>query len=102
GKKSKKARMTRNSKPCRLPQINMKEASTCDFITNPSQSLCMVPFPDDYYTVPDSGSETGKRINFQTAGMPENALGKHIDAVPYNASNGFSQGATILVKIPGI
>jgi hypothetical protein len=102
GRKSRKARMTRNAKPCRLPQINMKEAGTCDFITNPTQSICMVPFPDDYYTVADPGSETGRRINFQTAGMPENALGKHIDAVPYNASNGFSQGSTILVKIPGI
>jgi hypothetical protein len=27
---------------------------------------------------------------------------QHIEAGPYNASNGFSQGSTILVKIPGI
>jgi hypothetical protein len=102
GKKSKKVRMTRNSKPCRLPSIDMRNASRCDFITNPTQSICMVPFPDDYYTRADSSSSTGRRIAFQTDAMPENAYGKHIDAAPYNASDGFSQGATILLKIPGI
>src|SRR5262249_26731023 len=39
---------------------------------------------------------------FQTAGMPANVLGSHIAADPYNASDGFSQGATILLKVPGI
>ncbi len=102
GKKSKKVNMTRNAKPCRLPEIDMKNASKCDFVTNPTQSICMVPFPDDYYTTADSSSETGRRINFQTEGMPENAFGQRIEGAPYNASNGFSQGATILLKIPGI
>jgi hypothetical protein len=34
--------------------------------------------------------------------MPTNALGKPIDPTPYAASDGFSQGATILLKVPGI
>jgi hypothetical protein len=102
GNAKSKAQLTRNTKPCRLPEIDMKNASKCDFVTNPTSSLCMLPFPDDYYTSVDPSSETGREINFQDEGMPANAFGQHIEAAPYNASNGFSQGSTILVKIPGI
>jgi hypothetical protein len=85
-----------------LPPIDTSEAANCDFIAEPDNTLCMLPFPDDYYTVPDASSPTGRRINFKTAGMPANVFGQHISADPYNASDGFSQGATILVKVPGI
>jgi hypothetical protein len=94
--------LNRTSHDCRLPQIDMSQAETCDFIANPGNALCMLPFPDNYYTTTSSSSETGRQINFQTAGMPANAFEEHIEAAPYNASNGFSQGAVILVKIPGI
>jgi hypothetical protein len=85
-----------------LPPIDTSEAANCDFIAEPDNTLCMLPFPDDYYTVPDASSPTGRRIDFKTAGMPANVFGQHISADPYNASDGFSQGATILVKVPGI
>jgi hypothetical protein len=85
-----------------LPPIDMSEAENCDFIADPGDALCMLPFPDDYYTVPDPTSATGRRVNFKTPGMPANVLGEHIEAEPYNASDGFSPGSTILVKIPGI
>lgn len=83
-----------------LPPIETNE--NCEFITNPGSSVCMLPFPDDYYTVSDPSSATGRRINFKTEGTPTNALGSHIEAAPYNASDGFSPGSAILVKIPGI
>jgi hypothetical protein len=85
-----------------LPPIDLSEAENCDFIADPGDAACMLPFPDNYYTVPDSTSATGLRVNFTTAGMPANAYGSHIEAEPYNASDGFSPGSTILVKIPGI
>ncbi len=85
-----------------LPPIDTSEAANCDFIAEPDNTLCMLPFPDDYYTVPDASSQTGRRVDFKTAGMPANAFGQHISADPYNASDGYSQGATILVKVPGI
>jgi hypothetical protein len=62
----------------------------------------MLPFPDNYYTVADPTSPTGRRVDFKTPGMPANVLGSHIEAAPYNASDGFSPGSVILVKIPGI
>jgi hypothetical protein len=83
-----------------LPSIETGEG--CEFITNPGSPECMLPFPDDYYTVADPTSETGRRIAFQTGSTPTNAENKHIEAAPYNASDGFSPGSVILVKVPGI
>ncbi len=102
GKAKTQVEMNRTLGGCRLPSIEMDAAEQCDFISSPVGAPCMVPFPDNYYTVKDNNSETGRRINFQTDGMPQNVYGRHIEAGPYNASNGFSQGATILVRIPGI
>ncbi len=88
--------------PEKLPIIDTSEAANCDFIASPGNPLCLLPFPDDYYTVSDPSSPTGRRVSLNTAGMPANAFGKHIDATPYNASDGFSPGASILLKVPGI
>ncbi len=85
-----------------LPPIDMSEAENCDFIADPGNELCMLPFPDNYYTTPDSTSATGRRVDFKTEGMPANVLGQHIEAGPYNHADGFSPGSVILVKVPGI
>jgi hypothetical protein len=85
-----------------LPPIDMSEAENCDFIADPGNELCMLPFPDDYYTVPDPSSATGRRVDFKTEGTPENALLQHIEAAPYNSADGFSPGSVILLKVPGI
>ena len=90
------------AQPESLPPIDMSQAADCDFIAEPGNPLCMLPFPDDYYTRSDPSRATGRRIAFTTAGMPANVLGTHIDAAPYTASDGFSQGAVILLKVPGI
>lgn len=102
GKAKSQVEMNRTLGKCRLPSIDMANAEKCDFISSPVSAPCMVPFPDDYYTVENPASETGRQINFQTEAMPSNAYSQQIEAGPYNASNGFSQGATILVKVPGI
>ncbi|HEX8754091.1 MAG TPA: hypothetical protein VF731_11815 [Solirubrobacterales bacterium] len=101
GKAGGKVEMRRTGK-CQPQSIEMKNAEKCDFIAEPGNALCMLPFPDDYYTVEDPSTETGRRIDFQTEGMPVNTYGTHIEAGPYNASDGFSPGETILVKVPGI
>ena len=85
-----------------LPPIDTSNAQNCDFIAEPGNPLCLLPFPDDYYTRPDESSATGRRVDLNTEGMPANVLGVHIDAAPYNASDGFSPGSTILLKVPGI
>ena len=85
-----------------LPPVDTSKAGTCDFIAQPHSTLCMLPFPNDYFTRRDPSSPTGRRIDFENAGMPTNVLGQPIQAAPYNASDGFSQGATILLQVPGI
>jgi hypothetical protein len=83
-----------------LPPI--ETTGNCEFIASPGNSVCMLPFPDDFYTSADPGSPTGRRIAFQTEGTPTNVLGEHVQASPYNAADGFSPGSVILLKVPGL
>ena len=83
-----------------LPPVNTEGG--CEFIADPGTGVCMLPFPDDYYTVEDPTSQTGRRVHFSEEAMPANAEGHHIEAAPYNAADGFSPGSVILVKVPGI
>jgi len=64
----------------------MSIAANCDFIAEPGNLLCMLPFPDDYYTSSDPSSPTGRRIDFNTAGMPANVLGSHSRTATRTAS----------------
>ena len=104
GKKSGKAtrQMKRTSSDCALAEVDLTNAANCDFIAQPKQGMCMLPFPDDYFTKDDSSTPTGKRIQFTTKGMPVNNEGTPIDPTTYSDSDGFSQGSGIALKIPGI
>jgi len=101
-KANRKQTVVRDQADCRLETVDMSRAADCDFIAQPKEGMCMLPFPDDYYTVDDAKSPTGKRIHFTDGGMPQNIEHKPIDAGQYSYSDGFSQGAGIVVKIPGL
>ena len=60
---------------------------------------CMLPFPNDLFTV---GKGAARRLNLPVAGMPKDAAGKPINPLPYSASDGFSPGSVIVVKVPGL
>ena len=62
----------------------------------------LLPWPSDAYTRPDKSSPTGRRLALKPAQMPRNAKGVSIAPGPYNASDGFSPGQTIVVRIPGL
>ena len=64
------------------PPVDLSAADRCDFIGQQQGSRCLLPFPDDYYTVRDRRTATGRRVNLQTAAMPANVRGVHIDAAP--------------------
>jgi hypothetical protein len=107
GRRTSNLQMRRNRANCRLAPVDLSKAGDCDFIAQPEEGLCMLPFPNDYYTVdapvdPAKGFNTGKRIDFTPGGMPKNNNGVPIDPVPYLASDGFSQGQGIVLKVPGI
>ena len=84
------------------PSVDLSTADRCDFIGPQQGSRCLFPFPDDYYTVRDHSTATGRRLYLKTASMPANRLGVHVDATPYNASDGFSPGQMIVLKVPGL
>jgi hypothetical protein len=65
-------------------------------------SLCMQPFPNDYFTVADGSTETGRRLDFQADAMPQNSDGAPIDPTDFNRADGFSPGSAITVKIPEV
>ncbi len=60
------------------------------------------PWPNDYFTVNDSSTATGKRLNLNSASMPANVNGVHIDPTDMNRADGFSPGNLIVIKIPGL
>jgi hypothetical protein len=82
--------------------VDLSDADRCDFIGEQQGTPCLLPFPNDYYTVRDDSTGTGRRLNLKTAAMPANVAGDHINAAPYNASDGFSPGQMIVVKVPGL
>lgn len=99
---SKPKAMIRQTVDCRPGALDLTRAATCDFIAAQDPAICMSPFPDDFYTLADTRTATGRRINFQAEAMPKNADGKPIDPANYADSDGFSQGQAITVRVPGL
>ena len=71
----------------------------CDFL---EPSVCLHPFPNDYFTVADPTTDTGRRVHLALAGMPRNASQKPIDPTDYNRNDGFSPGASMVLRVPGV
>jgi len=62
----------------------------------------MVPFPSDYYTVPDPSMPSGRRIDFPEAAMPVSSSGTPVDPTSWERNDGFSPGSLILAFVPGL
>ncbi len=102
-----KSSMVRDRPDCRLLPVDLSRKDDCDFIAQPKEGMCMMPFPNDYYTRsetkdPSRGQSTGRRIHFTTGGMPQNSSRVPISPDLYNDSDGFSQGQGIMLKVPGL
>jgi hypothetical protein len=99
---AKTAVLRRNRIPCTPRPIDLSRADECNFIGVQRNSLCMLPFPDDYHTVADPQTETGRRVSFADAGMPQNSDGTPIAAHDYDQNDGFSPGQTVVVRVGGL
>ncbi|HJW68119.1 MAG TPA: hypothetical protein VJ829_02045 [Candidatus Binatia bacterium] len=71
----------------------------CDFL---DPSVCLYPFPNDFFTVADPDTDTGRRVSFPLVAMPKNASHVSMDPTPYAGNDGFSPGSTILTRVPGV
>ncbi|HEY6430197.1 MAG TPA: hypothetical protein VIX84_23450, partial [Acidimicrobiales bacterium] len=80
------------------PSWGASAQSPCDPLDT---SLCMLPFPNDFYTVPDSAMPTGRRVSFPPGAFPATAQGQTIDPTAWEGNDGFSPGSTILTHVPG-
>jgi hypothetical protein len=82
-----------------LQTLQPPGAAWCDDF---DPTVCLQPFPNDYFTALDPSTATGRRIDFNVLAMPRNALGKPIDPTEWNRNDGFSPGSLITVHIPGL
>ncbi len=81
--------------------VDVEAADRCDPIGAPGE-LCLFPYPNDFYTRPDDSTPTGLRLDLKTDSMPGNASGKPVDPTEMNTSDGFSPGAPIVLRVPGL
>jgi len=81
--------------------VDVATADRCDPIAAPG-GQCLFPYPNDFYTRPDDATPTGRRLDLKTASMPTNASGTPIDPAEINTSDGFSPGAPIVLRVPGM
>jgi hypothetical protein len=79
---------------------------TCDEL---DPAVCLFPFPNDYFTVPDESTDTGLHVSFDPLAMPRNGAevteggeGKPVDPTEWNRNDGFSPGTPVLTYVPGI
>jgi len=63
---------------------------------------CVLPFPNDHFTVRDRSSDTGRRVDFAEDALPTNAAGDVVDPTELNRNDGFSPGSAVLTHVPGI
>ena len=80
------------------PPWGAAAAAPCDPL---DASLCMAPFPDDFYTVADPALPTGRRVSIPAVPAAPPAAAD-FDAAPWERNDGFSPGSTILTHVPGL
>ncbi len=68
----------------------------CDVLT---AKQCLLPFPNDAYTIKDASTGTGRRINLPTGQLP-NTSGVTFDPSEWNRNDGWSPNTPILVYVP--
>jgi hypothetical protein len=63
---------------------------------------CAFPFPSDLLTVPDPATVTGLRVRLPGAALPVSNDGVQLRVGPYDDTDGFSPGSTLIVHVPGL
>jgi hypothetical protein len=74
-------------------------AAHCDPL---DPTVCLQPWPNDYFTKADPSTDTGRRLDLHTDQTPANTGGAHIDTTDIDRADGFSPGNLITVKIPKV
>lgn len=72
---------------------------TCDDL---DPERCLLPWPNDRFTVADPSTPTGLRLAIPADGTPPNAAGTPVDVTDQNRADGFSPASTILGFVPAV
>ncbi|MGI5171621.1 hypothetical protein ACQEU3_45480 [Spirillospora sp. CA-253888] len=65
-------------------------------------AACILPFPNDWFTVHDRTTATGRRVNLSALATPRVAGVAPIDPREWNRNDGFSPGSAVLTRVPGL
>ena len=87
------------AKPYKGDPIPTPNSDRCDFL---DPTVCLQPWPNDYFTVADGSTDTGRRLDFDQASMPANKIGQPIEVDDYLRADGYSPGNMIVVKVPQV
>ncbi|MES0872559.1 hypothetical protein [Sinimarinibacterium thermocellulolyticum] len=79
--------------------IEQTRARGCDFL---EPAYCLFPWPNDYFTVADAATDTGRRIDLPLAAMPKNLAGLPLRPDEWNRNDGFSPGQMMVTYVPGL
>lgn len=77
------------------PNLDLANADRCDPL---DPTLCLYPFPNDHFTVPDATTPTGKRVHLDAASMPRNGANRVVVPDKWNVLDGFGVGPMILFQ----
>ena len=69
---------------------------------DPLHTDCLLPFPSDFYTEADAAMPNGHRVAFVRDALPANLSGVHVDPGPWARNDGFSPGAALVLRYPGV
>src|SRR3954469_17632647 len=74
------------ARPIPVAQLGVDTATQtrCD----PIAPQCMLPFPNDHFTIRDPSTPTGRRLAISSASLPTNAAGAPIDVTDENLADG--------------
>jgi hypothetical protein len=75
------------------------DSGKCDPIDG---KVCLLPWPNDYFTTADPTTPTHRRVNVDITSTPRNKANKPIDPADLNRNDGWSPGAPIVTKVPGL
>src|SRR5215510_10500498 len=85
------------ARPAQEPAVEAH--GSCDAL---DPAKCLYPFPNDYFTVRDRSTATGRRVQLSPESMPRNAAGTPVDPTEWNRNDGFSPGSPVMTVVPGI
>ncbi len=69
---------------------------------DPIGSACLLPLPNDHFTVEDNTTPTKRRLALSVDSLPANVRRTHIDPTDQNRADGWSPGSALFVAFAGL